>query len=132
METTNPNRRRRGGRTPQPWDHGEAYSYRRCREGEDGKACRACKDAHNAWAKARWAERKARIKADPSLAPHGIPGTYSNWGCRCDPCTDAASENTRVRYQDRRAKPWWSGRSLSPPLPRRDRAEPFGREWLNQ
>lgn len=37
------------------------------------------------------AERAARIAADPSLARHGRAGTYKDWGCRCAPCTAAAT-----------------------------------------
>ena len=41
--------------------------------------------------------RVARLIVDPGCAPHGDPGTYSNWGCRCDPCTEAATQARRGR-----------------------------------
>jgi hypothetical protein len=41
--------------------------------------------------------RCARLILDPDCAPHGVPGTYTNWGCRCDPCTEAHSNDRRGR-----------------------------------
>ena len=41
--------------------------------------------------------RAARLREDPSLAPHGSAGTYNNWGCRCDPCREACSADRRER-----------------------------------
>ena len=35
--------------------------------------------------------RCVRLHLNPNAAPHGEPGTYTNWGCRCDPCTAAAT-----------------------------------------
>lgn len=44
------------------------------------------------WADATpYQRRVARLIANPELAPHGVEGTYTNWGCRCDPCSDAAT-----------------------------------------
>lgn len=36
--------------------------------------------------------RCARLILDPTAAPHGVDGTYTNWGCRCDLCTLAHSQ----------------------------------------
>lgn len=40
--------------------------------------------------------RVARLIADPSLAPHGVPSTYTNWGCRCDECSIAYGDSRRT------------------------------------
>src|SRR4051794_4976133 len=34
-------------------------------------------------------DRKAALKEDPTLAPHGSDSTYKNWGCTCVPCAKA-------------------------------------------
>lgn len=41
--------------------------------------------------------RVARLLVDPTAAPHGQPGTYANWGCRCELCRTANSEDNRAR-----------------------------------
>lgn len=38
--------------------------------------------------------RTERLRLDPTLAPHGITSTYSNWGCRCALCTQANAEKS--------------------------------------
>ena len=52
-------------------------------------------DQERARMKERRAERIAMGKADPSIIPHGKPGTRSNWGCHCQPCRDADCERAR-------------------------------------
>lgn len=101
--------------------HGGRYSYRRCKEGPDGGACRACRDAHNVTAKAGNLVRRERLLADPTLRPHGNAYTYSNWMCRCGPCCDAANERRR-KYVHSRVRPYRA----------KPRIEPIGREWLDQ
>lgn len=54
-------------------------------------------------------DRRARLAADPSLAPHGELSTYNNWGCRCERCRAA-----RRAYDASRA-----GRDFATPLPDR-------------
>ena len=44
----------------------------------------------------------ARLKADPSLAPHGVISTYGNWGCRCKACSEAMSLYSAERYRLRK------------------------------
>lgn len=39
----------------------------------------------------RRAARRAAFAADPSDARHGTHNGYTNLGCRCDPCREAAS-----------------------------------------
>ena len=46
--------------------------------------------------KARLVGKAAQLAADPTLARHGRPGTYTNWGCRCDECRAAWSAYFRV------------------------------------
>lgn len=50
--------------------------------------------------------QRARFAADPSIAVHGKPSTYTNYGCRCDLCKAAgvaAAQDYRVRARARRA-----------------------------
>ena len=49
-------------------------------------------------------DRAARLKADSSLAPHGSLNTYSSWGCRCEPCSEAMSLYSAERYGLRKEK----------------------------
>lgn len=63
--------------------HGNASTYRR------GCRCAECKKAHTARILRMTADRTRRLAEDPSLAPHGKRSTYSNWGCRCELCTEA-------------------------------------------
>jgi hypothetical protein len=74
--------------------HG-GYKNDRCR-------CDPCRAAHNADARRRRAERYAqRIRVGTVLmaplpdALHGRVTVYANWGCRCRPCTDAATESSQ-------------------------------------
>lgn len=41
--------------------------------------------------------RVAKLLVDPTAAPHGQPGTYSNWGCRCAPCSTAYTASRRTQ-----------------------------------
>lgn len=41
--------------------------------------------------------RCARLIQDPECAPHGVAGTYTNWGCRCTPCREAANAGRSTR-----------------------------------
>lgn len=65
-----------------------------------GRVCLTCRRKREREAKAA---RKAQIAADPSLAPHGVLTTYSNWACRCDKCKTAWSEYMREYHQRRKA-----------------------------
>lgn len=56
---------------------------------KSGCKCGICIEANRKAQKRQRAARKARLEADPTLAEHGKPSTYTNWCCRCDPCTDA-------------------------------------------
>ena len=59
------------------------------------KGCEPCRLARNAYKK--WHEEfcAQRLAADPSLAPHGVYSTYSNWRCRCKACRNAWAEYCR-------------------------------------
>lgn len=61
---------------------GSHYINDRCR-------CDECRVAHNARMKRDNARRAERLAADPTLRPHGVYTTYTNWGCRCPECTAA-------------------------------------------
>ncbi len=58
----------------------------------------------------RWIARHAEriIRNERWFAPnahyHGRPSTYSNWGCRCDPCTDAHRDYMQAKREGRMAK----------------------------
>jgi WhiB family redox-sensing transcriptional regulator len=41
------------------------------------------------------ADRRQRLAADPTLAPHAEPSTYRNWGCRCELCRNAEWRHRR-------------------------------------
>jgi hypothetical protein len=77
------------------WTHG-ASGYRTY-----GCRCATCTTAHTERHRNERANRIARLKADPSLAPHGRAETYKNWGCRCERCTDAHSRRC-AEYKRRR------------------------------
>lgn len=40
--------------------------------------------------------RAERLRADPTLATHGLYSTYDRWKCRCDLCTEATRERIRL------------------------------------
>jgi hypothetical protein len=58
--------------------------------------CGGCRRAYNRCARDRkWRRYADRVERDGVLVavreglPHGSASTYSNWGCRCAPCTAA-------------------------------------------
>ncbi|MGW5690307.1 hypothetical protein ACWEWX_04855 [Streptomyces asiaticus] len=65
------------------------------RIGEAAATTRIARRTINALARRddRFAERLTAAKARGREAhiPHGTPGGYDNWNCRCGPCTKAAS-----------------------------------------
>lgn len=75
-----------------PIEHGGPANYRHY-----GCTCGLCLKAHRKQQTAENRKRRARLAADPSLAPHGRASTYSNWGCRCDECKAAAYIARRAR-----------------------------------
>lgn len=107
--------------------HGIEATYRWCFE-DNGRACAACRRAHAERNVRDTVSRARRIREDPSLATHGKAATYANWGCRCDPCTDAAASSHAAW---RRAAGVVRRTGLpAPQRRRRSRIEPIGREWL--
>lgn len=77
---------------PEP-PHGTLRRYQsviyRCR-------CQECTTANtNAW-KEEKRRRIARLAADPTIIKHGTYNGYHNWGCRCDPCMNAAINRRRI------------------------------------
>lgn len=77
--------------------HGaSAYRSRRaCR-------CEVCTEDHLARLRREKSERIGRLRADPTLAPHGRVSTYNNWGCRCADCVAAQSVENAKHYWARR------------------------------
>lgn len=117
--------------TLKPIEHGAPNRYDKCRK-RNGRACDACRKQHNEDIKQGNFQRAERLRADPSLAPHGKVTTYTNWMCRCDPCRASAADQS---YQARTDKEG----DVPPPLftrkgryGRRSRITPFGREWTEQ
>lgn len=78
--------------TPDDSRHGtlNGYSNLGCR-------CAECRAAKADETRRRRAERRQRLRDDPSIVRHGLAVTYSNWCCRCRPCTDAWAIYIRVR-----------------------------------
>ena len=77
-------------------DHGTSSRYdARCR-------CAACRAANTA----RYHEStETRCRALAGAAvPHGSASTYRNWGCRCEPCHQAALARAALARAARRAR----------------------------
>lgn len=79
--------------------HG-ASAYRQI----DGCRCDVCTEAHRVLQNAESASRRARrvLTNGRLVAPvpperHGRYTTYRNWGCQCQPCVKAGSENNALR-----------------------------------
>lgn len=74
-----------------------------------GCRCEPCREAHRERMRDGNARRAAeRIRGEngdwyaPRAAEHGTTSTYSNWGCRCDPCKDRQSERNLWYHQTHR------------------------------
>lgn len=79
--------------------HGKPAGYR--------KGCR-CEPCTVAWREKCTRERQARFarELDPDDHRHGTTNFYSNYGCRCDKCTDAQSvADPRIRHNARGTRP---------------------------
>lgn len=90
--------------TDHPHGTASAYQYYRC-------SCPACLGAHMTRMRAERAARLARrVLVDGRLvAPvppekHGKATTYGNWGCRCEPCTQANNAGCYARRVERRRR----------------------------
>jgi hypothetical protein len=77
------------GRRPKPLTgpddprHGTMAGYKR------GCCCFDCRCANTDRVLVQNAQRRARLNAGLASPAHGRYTTYSNWGCRCQPCRDA-------------------------------------------
>lgn len=107
-----------------------SYQRNRCHDGPGGRPCDVCRAAAAAYSKRQYHKRVARLKADPSIRPHGDPQTYNVWGCRCRPCSDAASRHQRELRQRKRPGIELNIFKVRPYKPK-PTTKPFGREWLN-
>ncbi|KMS79065.1 hypothetical protein ACH49_13470 [Streptomyces leeuwenhoekii] len=77
--------------------HGDYRTYLK------GCRCDACREAMRVYK----VERRAEWRRDPSAADrvgHGKRTTYSEYGCRCAPCTAANTEGTRQQRARRRQR----------------------------
>jgi hypothetical protein len=86
--------------------HGTANTYKNL-----GCRCNRCSEAARLDARsARHARYARRLLIDGVwIAPvaddrHGLPYTYNSWGCRCEPCTDAAAADRRRLAKNRAAR----------------------------
>jgi hypothetical protein len=62
-----------------------------------GCRCEICSAEHTKVQRERFRASRAARAAEE--APHGTPGAYMNWSCRCDKCKSAYS----MYLTDRRA-----------------------------
>lgn len=58
----------------------------------NGCRCTECTDSWAPYQRAMSERRKERLERGEVQVPHGRYSTYTNWGCRCGACCDAASE----------------------------------------
>lgn len=57
---------------------------------------------------------------------HGKPATYTNWGCRCDPCTDAHRDYMQSQREARmQQRELVDGRMVSTGAPRHGTASTY-------
>lgn len=91
---------------------GTGYSYHKCR-------CSRCKEANTTRTARRRAERRlGREDLIHPDAPHGTPGGYSNWGCRCEDCSAEFAVALDSSYRNRLSKLTESGgRPFHPDAP---------------
>jgi hypothetical protein len=76
----------RNGMAKPDFAHGvQGYNWHKCR-------CEQCRAANSARSRTSRAARKARTAAGDPAVPHGTRGGYTNWACRCLPCSQANSE----------------------------------------
>lgn len=84
----------RGNREP---NHGRVTLY------GQGCRCAVCTEAQRIYrAVFQQGQRLARTRAGaiPETVKHGTGSTYTNWGCRCEPCV-AAGARANKSYYDR-------------------------------
>lgn len=99
-----------------------------------GCRCAQCREGHRISRAELVAARRERLLADPTVRPHGVANTYTNWGCRCEPCRaacrarEAAPDRRRDRFNPFSPRMEIPGSRQG----RGQRAEPFGREWTEQ
>jgi hypothetical protein len=115
-------------RSRNPFIHGVSSSSK-CTAGAGGRKCDECRAAHARWFADAVRRRRALLEADPTLRPHGNATTYNAWGCRCTECRDAATEH-RYRYPFKGKSGF--PRQMATGQWRKGKAEPFGREWLDE
>lgn len=101
----------------------------KCDAGPGGRRCDVCRAARARWFAKRLEARRALLEADPTLRPHGNVTTYNVWGCRCSECREAATKSRyRYRFKGKSGFP----RDLATGVWKNGKAEPFGREWLDE
>jgi len=69
-----------------------------------GCRCQECKDAHNAYDRARYHMNNARRQTREILSNHGTNTAYQH-GCRCEQCRTAhriAASKYRGRYKEKK------------------------------
>ena len=88
--------------------HGKSWTYRKL-----GCRCAPCTNANTTATRSDRATRFAlrvvdrvtgRLVAPMPASQHGRPGTYKEHGCRCEPCTHAATKERLQHKKRRRAR----------------------------
>lgn len=77
---------------------GHEFTPQNTRRVSGSRICITCARARQ---REKGRKRAELIKADPSLAPHGVLTTYSNWRCRCADCKAVWSAYMREYHQRR-------------------------------
>jgi hypothetical protein len=81
-----------------------------------GCRCDVCRKGNTAKGNEQRRVRAARLKEDPTLAPHGRASTYLNWMCRCNECITAS---TTAHRKSNKGKAIKGVRGTNPGLRRR-------------
>ncbi len=81
-------------------EHGTMNKYRQgCRDGADGGACNACKQANLEYFYNNKANQQAlQLGLPMPETSHGTRSGYRDWECRCEECS-AYAPRTRKQWQ---------------------------------
>lgn len=66
-----------------------------------GCRCEGCAEVKRSYMRALFADLATRPRSE---VPHGTVGGYTNWKCRCEPCSVAHSRKLKAGKADRKAR----------------------------